>query len=37
MYERWLSETDDDNIKGNACIRMETVSLEYDRKHAFRH
>lgn len=30
-------ETDDGNIKGNAFIRMETVSLEYDRKHAFHH
>jgi hypothetical protein len=37
MYERWLSETDDGSIKGNAYIRMETVSLEYDRKRAFRH
>jgi hypothetical protein len=30
-------ETDDDNIKVNAFIRLETVSLEYDRKHAFHH
>jgi len=30
-------KTDDGNIKVNAFVKMETVSLKYDRKHSFHH
>jgi len=30
-------KTDHGNIKVNAFIKMETVSLEYGRKHSFHH